>query len=151
MDAYDNGASYITLDRAWMYFIPRAIWPSKPILYGPALDFYRLLSGRAEAVSFLGLSIYGDLYLQFGWGGVFVGCILFGWLLGITASRAIQAVRSREFAMLPFVAMALELALLSPNKFILSGVIGPLPIMIFYYSAMVWYLRRRGKKLFTWY
>ena len=147
MNLYDRGFSNKTLHTAWMYFIPRAIWPEKPILYGPGLAFYRLLTGREEAWSFLGLSIYGDLYWQFGWAGVIIGCFLFGWLLGVTASRALQAVRAQEFVMLPFIMMALGLALASPNKYILNGTIGPLPIMIFYYAALsslLWVLRSRS-------
>lgn len=144
MNLYDRGFSNETLHRAWAYFIPRAIWPEKPILYGPGLEFYRLLTGNEEGGSFLALSIYGDFYWQFGWAGSVIGCFLFGWLLGITASRALRAVRAREFVMLPFIMMALELALGSPNKYVLNGIIGPLPIMIFYYvalSSLLWILR----------
>ncbi|RBI68996.1 hypothetical protein DQW77_16095 [Roseovarius sp. TE539] len=149
MNLYDRGFSNQTLHTAWMYFIPRAIWPEKPILYGPGLNFYRLLSGNDQGQSFLGLSIYGDLYWQFGWTGVIIGCFLFGWLLGITASRALRAVRAQEFVMLPFIMMALQLASASPNKFVINGVIGPLPIMIFYYlvlSSLLRVLRKRSHK-----
>lgn len=144
MELYDRGFNNSSLHQAWVYFIPRAIWPDKPILTGPGRDFYRLLTGNEEAQSFLGLSIYGDLYWQFGWSGVLIGCCLFGWLLGIIASRALRAVRNQEFVMLPFIMMALELGLASPNKYVLNGIIGPLPIMIFYYAALsglLWLVR----------
>lgn len=136
MNLYDRGVSNETLYRAWMYFIPRAIWPEKPIIYGPGREFYRSITGNEEGQSFLALSIYGDFYWQFGWAGVIIGCFLFGWLLGMTASRSLRMIRAQEFVMLPFILMALELALGSPNKYVLNGIIGPLPIMIFYYAAI---------------
>lgn len=152
MSLYDRGDSNKTLHTAWIYFIPRVIWPEKPILNGPGLGFYRLLTGNETSQSMLGLSIYGDLYWQYGWAGVTMGCFLFGWLLGITASRALRSVQGREFVMLPFILMALELAAASHNKFVLNGVIGPLPIMFFYYlvlSSLLSILRKPSQNAAT--
>ena len=146
MELYDRGFSNTSLRTAWVYFVPRALWPDKPIIVGPGRDFYRLLSGREDASSLLGLSIYGDFYWQFGWAGLIIGCLLFGWLLGITASRALRAVLAQEFIMLPFIMMALNLAVSSPGKYVLNGIIGQLPIMVFYYamiSGLLWLLRDR--------
>ena len=143
MELYDAGFRNRTLNTAWMYFIPRVVWPDKPILYGPGLQFYRQLTGREDAVSFLGLSIYGDLYWQFGWLGVLVGGVLFGWVLGVTSALALRAIRSENFIMLPFVMMALDLAITAPNKYVINGVIGALPIMIAYYLLFSNFSKRR--------
>lgn len=146
MALYDAGFVSETLSQAWVYFIPRAIWPEKPILHGPGLDLYRLLTGREEGWSFLGLSIYGDFYWQFGWPGVFIGCFLFGGVLSGVSVVSVRIVRRREFLLLPFVVSALELALHAPNSFVITGIIGPLPIMFFYYvfiSGLLTLLRGR--------
>lgn len=146
MKLYDQGNSTRTLNRAWMYFIPRAVWPTKPLMVGPGLEFYRLASGNDEGHSFLGLSIYGDLYLQYGWNGVFIGSTLIGLLLATLSSQAARAIRRRNFIMLPAVLLALEIALLGPNGYVINGIIGPLPIYIAYYVSTIWIGRALERK-----
>ena len=114
-----------------MYFVPRAIWPEKPILVGPGLAFYETVTGRA-AQTFLALSIYGDLYWNFGWSGIWIGCPLIGWLYAMVAWRSHQYIRANDFVRMPLVLMAFELAALSPTKYIINGIIGALPIYIVY-------------------
>lgn len=143
MELYDRGAANPQLGDAWVYFIPRAIWPDKPILHGPGLSLYRMLSGNAAGNSFLGLSIYGDLYWQYGWGGVVIGGLCVGWFLGILIAVSLGAVRRQEFIMIPFVLLVLKVGLLSPNKFILNGFIGPAPILAFYFLAIMLVIRLR--------
>lgn len=138
MELYDQGYANPTLGRAWIYFIPRAIWPDKPIMVGPGLEFYRLVTSRSDAYSFLGLTVYGDLYWQYGWGGVIFGSLFIGFLFAALSSQAVRAIRRRDFILLPAVLMALEMALLGPNKFVLNGIIGTLPIYFAYYFAASW-------------
>lgn len=145
MERFDSGAANPQLGAAWVYFIPRTIWPDKPILHGPGLALYRMLSGNAAGNSFLGLSIYGDLYWQYGWRGVVIGGLCVGWFLGILSAVSLGAVRRQEFIMIPFVLLVLKVGLLSPNKFILNGFIGPAPILLFYFLAITLAIRlRRG-------
>lgn len=133
MELYDNGFANPQLQDAWVRFIPRAIWPEKPILHGPGLYLYRLLSSNEDAVSFLGLSIYGDLYWQYGWAGVIIGGVLVGCFLAILITHSLIAIRRQEFLMMPFVLMSLQIGLLGPNKFIVVGFIGNIPILLFYF------------------
>lgn len=138
MELYDQGNYNRNLDTAWMFFIPRAVWPGKPIMVGPGLEFYRQVTGREEGQSFLALSIYGDLYWQYGWNGVILGSTLIGFLFATLSSQGVHAIRRRNFIMLPAVLMALEMTLLGPNKYVLNGIIGPLPIYFAYYVAFSW-------------
>ena len=133
MALYDQGNYNRTLDQAWMFFIPRAIWPNKPIMVGPGLEFYRMVTGREDANSFLALSIYGDLYWQYGWSGVILGSTLIGVLFAMLSAQSVRIIRRRDFLMLPPVLMALEMMLLGPNKYVLNGIIGPLPIYFAFY------------------
>lgn len=148
MDRYDNGFANPQLHEAWIRFVPRAIWPEKPILYGPGLELYRLLSSNEDGYSFLGLSIYGDLYWQYGWTGVFIGGLMVGWFLAILITRSLVAIRRQEFLMMPFVLMSLQVGLLGPNKYIIVGFIGQIPILLFYYlliSGVIAVLKRQHK------
>ncbi len=141
MKLRDQGNVILSLNQAWMYFIPRAVWPGKPILVGPGLAFYRLVSGNEDADSFLGLSIYGDLYWQYGWIGVALGSTLIGFLFAALSSQSVRAIRRRDFIMLPVVLMALQITLLGPNKYVLNGIIGPLPIYFAFYFFSGWLSR----------
>jgi hypothetical protein len=138
MELYDQGNHNRTLDQAWMFFIPRAVWPEKPIMVGPGLEFYRLVTGREQGQSFLALSIYGDLYWQYGWNGVIFGSTLIGFLFSTLSSQSVRAIRRRDFLLLPAVLMALEMTLLGPNAYLLNGIIGPLPIYFTYYVVFPW-------------
>ncbi|MEM6415368.1 MAG: hypothetical protein AAF720_12015 [Pseudomonadota bacterium] len=131
IQASDDGIHGSSLSRAWMYFVPRAVWPEKPIMVGPGAEFYSLVTGR-EPTSFLALSVYGDLYWQFGWLGVLIGCPLIGWIFAMMSWRAVTAMQSRNFIMIPAVLVALEISLLGMNKYVVNGIIGPLPIYIAY-------------------
>jgi hypothetical protein len=147
MNAHDVSLSGASLSTVWMYFVPRAIWPEKPIMTGPGLEFYRLVTGHDEGQSFLALSIYGDLYWQFGWLGVILGCPLIGWVFAMMALRSITAIKNREFIMIPAVLFALEMAMLGPNKYVINGIIGSLPIYVAYLVAanlVLKHLQARG-------
>lgn len=132
MALHDQGIVNHSLDDLWIYFIPRFVWPDKPILHGPSLDFYRQVSGDPTGQSYLGLAIYGDLYWQFGWLGILFACPLIGWLFADMAARSTRAIEGREFIMLPAVLMALKIALIGPTDFVVTGIIGGLPIYFGY-------------------
>lgn len=66
-------------------FIPRFIWPDKPIVQLGA--WYALEIGVAteledgRANNSVNMTIPGELYLDFGWIGLFIGCFFFGSLM----------------------------------------------------------------------
>lgn len=130
MSLYDNGYPGSTLNNVWMLFVPRVLWPDKPIMTGPGSEFYRIVTGNESGISFLGLSIYGDLYWQFGWFGLVFGTAVVGWILALMASRSLTALRHGDLLMLPAILVALEIALLGPTKYVINGIIGPVPIYI---------------------
>lgn len=67
-------------------FIPKIIWPSKP-----SLDVGRILNRQfhvsEDTDSYVSPSHLGELYWNFGWGGVIVGMAMFGLLLGYLGAR----------------------------------------------------------------
>ena len=143
MHAYDNGQSGSTLSNAWMYFIPRFIWPGKPVMEGPGKAFHAMVTG-GEGTSFLALSVFGDLYWQFGWLGVIVVCPLIGSFFASLSWRSISIMRTRQFIMLPVVLLALDTALLGMNKYLSNGIIGIIPIYYGYLMAIRFATRLLG-------
>ncbi|MEP4484842.1 MAG: hypothetical protein ABJ013_04360 [Halioglobus sp.] len=151
MQAYDRGAAGSSLKDAWMLFIPRFVWQNKPIIVGPGKAFHGLVNNRREGGSFLALSVYGDLYWQFGWLGVVAISPLIGWLFAMLAWRSIAIMRQRNFLMLPLVVIALQAALLGMNKYLFNGIIAVVPIYYAYLLVirlMLQFLGRRRKRAF---
>lgn len=132
MSFYDRGNGNPALDTAWIYLIPRFIWADKPNLSLSAIDFHRLVTGDVRAESFLGISYYGDLYWQYGWLGVIVGCPLIGLVFAAMAARSLQSMRSRDFVMMPAVLLALNLSLIGPTEAVLNSVVGGTVIYVAY-------------------
>ena len=87
-DGYLEGA---TLEYLGYAFIPRFIWPEKPRIAKGA--WFALEIGQAHVRSdgsitnSVAMSIPGELYLNFGWVGVAIGCLLYGALLAVFWTR----------------------------------------------------------------
>ena len=134
MELYDAGRVNTSLDRVWMLFVPRIIWHDKPNLTLVSVDFYRLVTGNTRGESFLGISYYGDLYSQYGWSGIFIGCPLIGWLFSSMAARSLVYIRRRDFLMMPAIVIALVLALIGPTEIVLEGLVG---ISVIYFANLL--------------
>jgi hypothetical protein len=101
-------------------------------MIGPGRSYYALVTGREGARSFLGLSIYGDLYWQFGWWGILLVCPLIGGFFAMITIRSLQAISTREFILFPTVLIGIQISMLGPTKYMINGIIGPIPIYIAY-------------------
>lgn len=87
-DGFLGGA---TLEYLPYAFIPRVIWPDKPKIAKGA--WFALRIGQANVSldgtirNSVNMTIPGELYLNFGWSGVLLGCWIFGTILGLLWSR----------------------------------------------------------------
>jgi hypothetical protein len=81
-----------TLEYFGYVFAPRFLWPSKPTIAQGQWFAERLGQGvsRADAgfSNSINMTIAGECYLNFGWPGVFVGCLLAGVWIGILWNAA---------------------------------------------------------------
>lgn len=81
-----------TLEYLGFAFVPRFLWPAKPKIAKGAWFAYRIGQAIVRPDGTYGNSINmtvpGELYLNFGWGGVVVGSYLFGVLLALFWSAA---------------------------------------------------------------
>jgi hypothetical protein len=72
-----------------LFFVPRKIWPNKPILGGLVVgeDLYENYGAGTPNLSFF---FGGDLYLDFSWAGPIIGFLLLGGLWRFTYRRALS-------------------------------------------------------------
>jgi len=133
--AYDTGQRMDTFDGLWMRFIPRLLWPEKPIQTGFGREFYYQITGQRG--SSLGLGIYGDAYWQFGFLSVFIIMPLIGMLFSFLSRLSLVILERREFIYFPLILLSLKMSVLGPLGFISEAIISPLPIMLAYYVGIV--------------
>jgi hypothetical protein len=77
-----------TLWPGLLWFIPRSVWPSKPVLSigrWYADDVLNWGSGASEAA----VTVPGDFYLNFGAEGVFIGMLVYGAVLRLLYDRLV--------------------------------------------------------------
>ncbi|MEJ7810328.1 MAG: hypothetical protein WKG32_07925 [Gemmatimonadaceae bacterium] len=80
-----------TLEYLAYAFVPRALWPEKPLIakgswFAVRIGLaYRRADGRYS--NSVNMTIPGELYLNFGWFGVVAGCSIFGGLLAALWTR----------------------------------------------------------------
>lgn len=129
MRMYDRGAGGDTLNEVWMYFIPRLVWPEKPVIVPLGRRWYSDFLGREVHSTSVGITIYGDGYWQAGWLGAITFSFLTGLAFGFITILSYRAIKYRDFATVPAVFLALQLSVLGTSGFFQTTIIGGL---IFY-------------------
>ena len=70
-------------DTFWRFAIhpiPRALWHNKPI--DPLWEWYNtIVAGTGTAGTTISKGLVGSWFFRYGWGGLIVGAVFFGWLL----------------------------------------------------------------------
>ena len=76
-----------TLEYLAYAFVPRVLWPEKPLIAKGQWFAGRIGQAFPTAdggfSNSINMTIHGELYLNFGWLGVLAGCVLFGALLAV--------------------------------------------------------------------
>ncbi|MGC5198198.1 hypothetical protein [Aphanothece microscopica] len=132
MRMYDRGAGGDTLNEVWMYFIPRLVWPSKPIIVPLGRRWYSDFLGREVHDTSVGITIYGDGYWQAGWLGVIIFSLLTGFAFGLISILSYRAIKCKDFATIPAVFLALQLSILGTSGFFQTTIIGGLVFYVAY-------------------
>jgi len=129
MRMYDGGTGGDTLNEVWMYFVPRLVWPEKPVIVPLGRRWYSDFLGREVYATSVGITIYGDGYWQAGWPGVITFSFLTGFAFGLITILSYRAIKHGDFATVPAVFFALQLSFLGTSGFFQTTIIGGL---IFY-------------------
>lgn len=131
---YLSGVPNESLQNVFLYFIPRIVWPEKPVVIGPGWFFHEQLTGRTG--TFLGLSIYGDLFWLGGWLVTIVGSFMIGCILAMMSLRSMRYIRDQNFLMFPLVLLPLGVAMLGLTSYVSNGIISAIPMYLAYTALM---------------
>lgn len=130
MDLHDRGQRSHSLENLPTIFIPRIVWPDKPQIRPPGKDFYYLVTGRDN--NNMSMTIYADLYWQFGWIGVILITPLVGFAIAIITQILLPEIRRNNFVYFPATLIAMQLVLTGPTKYMINGILPPIPLFFIY-------------------
>ena len=80
---YNNGRPGETLSNFWQAFIPRVIWPDKPIMTNIAVDLHRMYYNDQSQTSAAAPTFSGEAYWNYGWSGVAIVSFFIGLVIGV--------------------------------------------------------------------
>lgn len=95
---YQYGGAWLS---SFWFYVPRVLYPGKPLEYGPILIQKVLLPGAYEAGYAPGFLTWSLSYLDFGWIGVFVA----GWLKGTIECAAYEHFLDHKNSLFAFALM----------------------------------------------
>lgn len=142
MKEYDSGRPGSTLKNIWIVFVPRIVWPNKPVGIGPGKEFYKLVRGHEREV-LVGVSVYGDAYWQGGWLGLIILSSLMGVIFLFMAKLSLNWLFQRELIFFPAIFIAVRMSLEGTTGFFINKIFGALPIYFGYIIGVKLFLKFR--------
>lgn len=100
LNLYDNGVPGDSFRMLGWSFLPRFLFPMKPIMTSAGTDFQYQVTGQVGSAT--GQGVFADGYYNLGWWGVIVAGIGVGFILGITSTFARQVYELRAIMWMPF-------------------------------------------------
>lgn len=138
MHLYDSGQPGSTLENAYAAFIPRFLWPDKPIMTTLGSDFN--LMARGSDVSSSSPTLAGEAYWNFGWLGVLWIMIPAGALLAFLSRYALHALHDGRWILFPAIILGMSIGH-RVDGHIVADLIG-MPVILFGAHAVLSMLER---------
>lgn len=118
---YDSGKPGHSLSNALAVFIPRALWPEKPVITQVAIDFNIAATGNQYSSSAPG--VFADAYWNYGWLGVILAMTPLGVLFALLSRFALDTLRKENWLYMPIVLLGMQIGF-QIDGFIVSNVLG---------------------------
>jgi hypothetical protein len=126
MDQHDRGLQGDTYGLIPVLFVPRIVWPSKPITT-PGVTFNVLATGNPASAS--SPCAFGEAYWNGGWTYVFVAAIYVALLFAVFTRITLYRVQEADARWLPSAALMVTVAC-RPDSWIVASFIGVLPVLV---------------------
>lgn len=107
INRYDHGQPGDSFNDLWLFFIPRLLWPEKPITSDVAREMTDIVFGYRSSA--LAPSFNGDAYWNGGWTMVLLVSLYIGAFFTITSRNCIKHMSELDFRYLPIAIMGLNL------------------------------------------
>jgi hypothetical protein len=120
IDRYDAGSPGHTLDDAAAVFVPRSLWPDKPIITRQGLELNRMILGKGG--SSLGMGHFAEAYWNFGWWGFAPFMAILALIMSIYSSISLGIMARGDGLMLPLVFIGVNLGIRVDGHFVVDVV-----------------------------
>jgi hypothetical protein len=128
LNLYDQGSPEGSFRLLGWSLVPRALFPTKPIMSNSGADFYYQLTGQLGSATGHGIFVNG--YYNLGWWGVILVGIIAGCMLGTTSAFATQVYETRAIMWMPFALLGSYMAFRIDGDF-LSDYWGPYVLFLY--------------------
>ena len=128
MKQFDEGEPGTSLRLAWIAWIPRVLWPGKPIIES-GVGLYQRMTGEAGA-SF-GIGLYAEAYWNGGWTYVIAMAIGLGCLFSVIGGEIMKGVRQGNLWILPIALLWIRSGLRTDGWFH-TEIVGPAVFTLLY-------------------
>lgn len=151
INEYDNGRPGHSLEQALAVFVPRALWPDKPIITKIGQDFNIAVNGNPDSQSSPGMA--ADLYWSSGLVGVIVGGLFVGVFLSLWSLYSITVMRTEAWHLLFLVLLGLRVGQASAEFFV-PAILGPISFAVIAHIVLtllnrLTQRRKRGRRMAT--
>ena len=116
IDRHDGGLAGTTLRDAAALFIPRVLWPDKPIITRLGGDLYFLVRGRDGSA--MGVGHFAEAYWNFGWWGIAPFMAILALILSLCTRVSVSVMADRAWLFLPVVFIGVNLGLRVDGHFV---------------------------------
>jgi hypothetical protein len=116
INQYDSGFPGSTLEDAAAVFIPRVLWPNKPIITRLGPELYYLVRGHGGTA--LGVGHFAEAYWNFGWVGIPPFMAVLALILSLFTKASMRIMARKDWLMLPVVFLGVNLGLRVDGHFV---------------------------------
>lgn len=127
INQYDAGRPGNSLKYAIIVFIPRILYPDKPIITDSARDFNASINNNDASASSPGLA--PELYWNGGWIAVVIGATFVGFLLAIISGYSTAVLNNDAFHLLFVVLLGIRMGI-RMDGFLVPDILGPAAVMV---------------------
>jgi hypothetical protein len=124
---YDGGQPGNSMSMLSSVFVPRFLWPDKPIITQVAVDFNYAATGISTSASSPGL--FAEAYWDFGWAGVVLLMVTLGIVLAPLSQYTLSIFHGGKWLYFPVMIMGMRIGFRT-DGFYVTDVVGGVVILV---------------------
>lgn len=126
---YDSGQQGNSLEHAFYVFIPRALWPDKPV-FDMGANYTRMIDGTDTSSTWMGY--FSEAYWNLGWLGVVLIMIALGGVLWTTSRYNLWCIGAGHWILLPVAFLGIWMGIRTDGV-IVTDIISSVFVMIIFH------------------
>ena len=143
MREYDMGRPSHDFSQILWVFVPRVIWPDKPVMTQAGIDLSERMGG--SRTTSVGTGLFADGYYNGGWTMVIIVCCVAGSIMAFLSRMALAIMEKRALLLLPCVFMGIQMGTRIDGRFV-PDYLGASVIYMGYFVIVYFLFTKKQKK-----